>query len=298
MFLEGEERDEPVVLLLDDHPALLPAVGREVNVAEPPVVVLLADAGDAGHGVLVLLDPAAVGQDRLARRLRFRDELRVVLGEFFRDPLVDARLPRGGPDRDRCQIGSAFGQVGPGLLVDLRHRPQGRPVFLQLALVERRLEFEEGPEARHRRTGAALGHQVEGRVPGPGPGHTVVEVEPVHLGADEVVIDLVGDRPVGDLDCREPALVVLQALPLPLHRVGGVVGHAAVDLGLLEDAELLEELQQVVVCAGRGVLGGGGRRAAGDRQREQGGQREQEGQRSKARRDVPHDGELLFSRGY
>ncbi len=72
----------------------------------------------------------------------------------------------------------------------------------------------------------------------------MVEVEPVHLGADQVMVDLLGDGPVVDFDGGQPRLVVLEPLALPLHRLGGVVGHAAHDLGLLEDAEVLEELQE------------------------------------------------------
>ena len=112
----------------------------------------------------------------------------------------------------------------------------------------------------------------------------MVEVEPVHLGADQVVVDLLGDRPLRDVDCLESALVVLQALPLGFHRLGRVVGHAVHDGRFLEDAELLEELQQVVVGTGRGFFGGWRRRGAGDRQREQ------ESERSEAESGVPHDG--------
>ena len=112
----------------------------------------------------------------------------------------------------------------------------------------------------------------------------MVEVEPVHLGADQVMVDLLGDGPVVDLDRGQPRLVVLEALALPLHRLGRVVGHAAHDLGLLEDAEVLEELQQVGVGAGRGVLSGRRGRSAGDRQCEQG------GQWSEAQLEMPHHG--------
>jgi len=165
VFLERQEGDEPVVLLLDDHPALLPAVGREVDVAQPPVVVLLADAGGAGPRRLVLLDPTAEGEHGVAGGLRVGDEFPVVLGELLGDLVVDARLARGGPDRDRAKVGNGFGQVRPGLLVDLRHRPEGRPVVLEFAVVERRFAAEQLAEARHRGTGAALGHQVERRIP-------------------------------------------------------------------------------------------------------------------------------------
>jgi len=94
----------------------------------------------------------------------------------------------------------------------------------------------------------------------------VVEVESVHLGPDQVMVDLVRDRPLRDVDPGEPALVVLQALPLGFHRLGGVVRHAVDDLRFLEDAELLEELEQVVVGSGRGIFGRWRRRGAGDRQ--------------------------------
>ena len=112
----------------------------------------------------------------------------------------------------------------------------------------------------------------------------MVEVESVHLGPDQVVVDLVGDRPVVDFDRGQPRLVVLEPLALPLHRLGRVVGQAAHDLGLLEGAELLEELEQVGVGAGRGLLGGWGRRRAGGYQRQQG------GQGSEAGLEMPHHG--------
>ena len=84
------------------------------------------------------------------------------------------------------------------------------------------------------------------------------------------MVDLLGDRPVADFDRGQPRLVVLEALALPLHRLGGVVGHAVVDLRLLEDAELFEELQQVGVGVGFSLFGGWRRRAAGDCQRHRG----------------------------
>jgi len=101
----------------------------------------------------------------------------VVPGELLRDLVVDAGLAGRRPDRDRAEIGHCLGQVRPRLLVDLRHRLESRPVFREFAIVERRFEPEQRPEARHGWPGAALGHQVEGRVPRPGPGHPVVEVE-------------------------------------------------------------------------------------------------------------------------
>ena len=138
MLFERQEGDEPVVLLLDDHPALLPTVGREVDVAQPPVVVLLADARGAAPRRFVLLDPGPEGEHGIAGCLGVGDEFRVVFGELLRDLVVDARLPRSGPDRDPAEIGHRLGQVGLRLLVDLRYRLEGRPVLGELRLVERR----------------------------------------------------------------------------------------------------------------------------------------------------------------
>lgn len=81
----------------------------------------------------------------------------------------------------------------------------------------------------------------------------MVEIEAVHLGADQVKVHLLGDRPGLGVDRAEPRLELRQALPLLLHGRGGVVGDAVGDLRLLECAPLPEKRNQIVVA--RGALG-------------------------------------------
>ena len=59
---------------------------------------------------------------------------------------------------------------------------------------------------------------VERRVVRPRPEHAVIEVEAVHLGADDVPVDLLRDRPAARIDGGEAALVGRQRALLRGHR--------------------------------------------------------------------------------
>ncbi len=73
---------------------------------------------------------------------------------------------------------------------------------------------------------------VERRIPRPGPSYAVVEVEPVHLGADQMPVDLLLDAPVGRVHLAKPVLPALELVMLPRHGVSGVVWNTVSKTGL------------------------------------------------------------------
>ena len=91
---------------------------------------------------------------------------------------------------------------------------------------------------------------VEGGIARPGTAHAVVEVEPVHLRPHQMPVDLFRDRPAlgGEGVQAQPPLREFGVLAR--HRRGGVVRDAVDELGHLEGAPLLEELDQIRVRAG------------------------------------------------
>ena len=65
VLFQLERRHRALVLALRDRHQIVPGVGHELDVLEPPVVVVLADARVRGHGRVVGLEPAAVAADGL-----------------------------------------------------------------------------------------------------------------------------------------------------------------------------------------------------------------------------------------
>ena len=76
----------------------------------------------------------------------------------------------------------------------------------------------------------------------------MIEVEPVHLGAQEVVVHLSCHGPCCRVDRRKLLPVFREGVVLRRHRRLPVVGHAVDDPRLLERAPIGEEGDQVVVA--------------------------------------------------
>ena len=105
---------------------------------------------------------------------------------------------------------------------------------------------------------------VERRVVGPRPEHAVIEVEPVHLRADDVPVHLLRDRPARRDRWRPGGAGSRQLALLRGHRRRGVVGHAVHQLRLLERAPVREERHEIRV-PGAHARGGAGERAVGEK---------------------------------
>ena len=85
------------------------------------------------------------------------------------------------------------------------------------------------------------------------------ELHPVHFGPDQVIVDLLGDRPVGHIERRQTLLLRAQLLVDASHRCRRIVGNAVDETRFIELAKLLEQGYQVVVAAATWGSGGGSR---------------------------------------
>ena len=115
---------------------------------------------------------------------------------------------------------------------------------------------------------------VERRVVRPRLQHAMIEVEPVHLRADDVVVDLLRNRPGARIDRGQPIHVAGEITTLRRHRRCRVVRHAVHALRLLECSPVSEEREHVLVAraprgSGRGRRRWRWRRAAADDQERQ-----------------------------
>ena len=75
----------------------------------------------------------------------------------------------------------------------------------------------------------------------------MVEVEPVHLGADDVVVDLLANRPAPDVHRGEAFLETPEPLVPRPHRGRAVVGDSVAFGRHDELAEFLEQTEEFLV---------------------------------------------------
>ena len=281
MLFQRERRPRPVELALHDRDFLGPRVRHELHVLQIPVVVRHADAGRAdlrrgervqphrervrrGLGALnVRLEVARRGRHSRGELGELGSLLADALGAI--DPEVFARADEVAPrlreqPRDRTDAG-----------VDTRRAPR-----VQRERVAPELHGAERLRSLARRLVAPVAEHgdVERRIVRPRLEHAMVKVEPAHLGAHQLVIDLLGDRPSIRVDRREPSLVVDELLGLRRHRARRVVRHPVDHLRLLEGAPLGEQCGEILVPgAARHVRRGSVSRrgaASDDEQRGQG----------------------------
>jgi hypothetical protein len=130
------------------------------------------------------------------------------------------------------------------------------------ASIARASASESGIEYFHRSTPAcrqralacrlvALVHErgdVEGGIVDPRLQDAVIEIEPVHLGADDVVVHLLGDRPRRWIDRAQPLDESCQLFLLGGHRRRRVVGNTVDSRGLLKHPPLGEERRQIAIA--------------------------------------------------
>jgi hypothetical protein len=94
------------------------------------------------------------------------------------------------------------------------------------------------------------------RVAGPRLQHAQVEVEAVHLGTHEFVIDALFFWPGGRVERGQPRLVDTQFCLLASERGGGVIGRAVAQRRTFECLPFAEETDEILVGA-RGIRGCG-----------------------------------------
>lgn len=91
---------------------------------------------------------------------------------------------------------------------------------------------------------------VERRVVRPPLENPMIEVEPVHLGAHDVVVRLLVDWPPAGIDRRQSLLVRGQLAVLRSHRRGPIIGGTVDEPRFLERTPVVEERDEVVIARG------------------------------------------------
>ncbi len=92
----------------------------------------------------------------------------------------------------------------------------------------------------------------------------MIEVEAVHLGAREQIVDLLGGRPRLHLQGVEAVAQPPERLVLAAHRAGAEVGGPVDDRRPFELAEFVEDLEQLSVVRYRDSSRGCGPAPEGD----------------------------------
>ena len=97
VFLQLQPRQSPFVFAACIRPDLLPRVGNQPDVLQPPVEVLLADARRGCHLVYVLVNPVPIVLHRRPCGFRVGNQLRMVLlhrGDHLADQIsFDGQRP-------------------------------------------------------------------------------------------------------------------------------------------------------------------------------------------------------------
>lgn len=208
---EPLERDDPVILEFDNGAELIPAIGKQVDVLQQPIVVFAADARGRDHAIGIRFQPGKELRGRLPGRANCVQQLRIVSGRFGKHG-GEVRVPIAQvPCRKQCEIAwncVHVGQVDPGLGKEIRQCVQDR------AYPGRFVVREHPPRFVIRRHATKFAEKIDNVAVGtgiaePGPRDPMAELKAIHLGADQVVVDLFGDGPVRWIDgaqaCLEPA---------------------------------------------------------------------------------------------
>ena len=234
-------------LALQEVHFLVPGHRHEVDVLEAPVVVLLADAGGSGLLRRLGVEPRDEGDRRLARRADRRLERSPAAGGLLRQRIECRDLAAHRAGAGDPEVVRVAGEVAARLLEERRH---DRELPGELPFVRARERVRIGPQldevvmrrAFVRGRVALLGPDalVEGRIARPGLEHARVEVEAVHLGAHERLVDLGIDGPSARIDRLQAAAEALQVLQAAREGRGGVVGGAVEQGRPFESAPLLE----------------------------------------------------------
>ncbi len=253
-----EQRARPPELALHERDFLGVRVRDELDVLEIPVVVLDADARRPGLLRQFRLDP---GREVVRRLLRFGGvgcEVRRLPLQFLRERVENAALLADRLRAMEPEVPAVARQVRLRLREQRGNRAEAgadlrRVIGRERKLVAPQLDraLGERPLAR-RLIGLLVEHRdVEGRIVRPGLEHSVVEVEPVELGADEMPVHLLRNRPGARVHLREALAELGNSRGLRRHRRRRVVRDAVGDFRLLKGAEVLEERDEVAGRAAR-----------------------------------------------
>ena len=243
-------------LALEQHHFVFPAQRHQVNVAQAPGVVLLADAGRTGLRRRLLLEPRDELRRRLLRGLnRLLERGAVARGLLFEREQVAALLLDVA---DACdpQVTRIADEIELRLREQRRHALQ---LLRELRFGGGRQRKRVGPQLDDRvmrrpfvRRRVALrrpDRSVEGRIALPRLEHAQIEVETVHLGAQQLVVDLLRDRPRVGFDRLQARLIGLELCVLASERCRRVVRRAFAQRRPLEGAPLGEQRRQILVAA-------------------------------------------------
>jgi hypothetical protein len=227
-----------------------------MDVLQVPVVVRDANAGRLRLLRQLGLEPAAEHVDGLPRAPHVRGQLGLLRRDRLLEGLELGALALLDLDPEEPQVARVFDEIGARLRQQRRDRLEARPQLGEPLGAERQRVLPQLDRAglvralARGRVGLRREHdRVEARVARPGPQHALVEVEPVHLGAHDPVVDLLRDRPAGDVDRSQPRLERRQRAPLLFHGGGRVIRHPVPERGPLELAPFLEQRHEVVVTA-------------------------------------------------
>ena len=100
---------------------------------------------------------------------------------------------------------------------------------------------------------------VEGRVAHPGLEHAVIEIKSVHLGAHDVPVDLLCDRPPARVDGMQARQVIPEFFVSRGKPRSRVIGRTVKHWRPLEITPFGKQGQQVLVTAGRKTVSGSAR---------------------------------------
>ena len=267
MFFQAQGRVGTGQLAAHHRHFLLPGEGDQVNLLQIPGVVLLPHAGGSVPGGEFLLQPALEFGGGLPGLVNGRDQF-IQTGHAGPQGLQVGNLGLHGPDTTHPESSGVLNQIRACLVEQTGDGLDTCRQFPGIAFVQR---MRIGPDFdRWIGIGAFVGgniaasgmnEPVKGRISGPGPADPVIECQAVHLGPDQAIVHLSGDRPAAGVDSVESPPVNAQFLVLGGHGRGRVIGHPSNHPRLFKTTPLFEECQQILVTTGaRGVLLRGTRR--------------------------------------
>jgi hypothetical protein len=270
-LLHREEGPRTSELALHQSDLFRPRVRHELDVLQVPVVVLDADAGRAGLRRRLRLEPFGEVVGGGFRLVDVGLESRVAASEFAGELREIGALPSDGLRPVVPDVLLVARQVVLRLREQSRHRLDSGAHLRGVGRGERELVAPDLDGAQRERSLARrlvallVEHRdVEAGIVDPGLQDPVVEVEAVQLGADNVVVDLLRNRPAARIDRREALAIRLDLALLRGHCSGAVIRHPVDDLRFLERPEVLEESDEVVVARAARRIGRRVRGASAD----------------------------------
>ena len=227
-------------------------------------------------GVIFLADARRPG---LRRRLGFKPRNQVIGGGLRRAQRLDQAVARIAADRllDGVEVTALCANVADAgypevariagqILLRLAHQWRNdcqvidHPLFLffgKRKTVGPQFQYRVMRRAFVRRNVALVGPDrlIVGRVADPWLEHAVIEIEAVHLRANDVPVHLLLDGPAADVDGIQPFEIVRQFLVCGVEAFGRVIGRTIPHWRAFEFAPFFKQLDKRIVRIRRGILG-------------------------------------------